>query len=153
MDFFKFAEIVFNFIIGQRYKIGEKSQEISVEILNQVRQVLVLIMITLGALTLFCIGMGYLIERVLNKLDEGTLVFTPSLGVILAFLLLCVFTLLYSTNKSIWLKIFKKEKISKNENSNGPLGGQIESVLSLLVLDFIKEREFKREQAGAKKSE
>ena len=146
MDFFKMAELFFNFMMGQRRSIGERSQEISVEILNQVRRILILVVITLGALTMFCMGMSHLIERVLNNLDDGTFFFTPAIGVILLFLVICIGVLIYSTNKNIWLNIFKVEKIQKEEAPQNPIGVQIESVVSLLILDFIKEREFNREE-------
>ncbi|MDD4974085.1 MAG: hypothetical protein PHY93_07020 [Bacteriovorax sp.] len=146
MDFFKMGELFLNFMMGQRRLIGERSQEISVEILNQVRRVLILVVITLGALTMFCMGMGHLIERVLNKLDAGSFVFTPAIGVILLFLVICIGVLIYSTNKNVWLNIFKIEKIQKEEAPQNAIGVQIESVVSLLILDFIKERECKREE-------
>lgn len=140
------GELVFKFMMGQRLNIGERSQEISVEILNQVRRILILVVITLGALTMFCMGMSHLIERVLNKLDEGSFYFTPAIGVILFFLVICIGVLIYSTNKNVWLNIFKKEKAQLEEAPPAsPLGNQIESVISLLVLDFIKERESNRE--------
>ncbi|MDO9182718.1 MAG: hypothetical protein Q7U04_09930 [Bacteriovorax sp.] len=145
MDFFKMIELFLNFFMGQRQKIGERSHEISIEILNQIRRILILVVITLGALTLFCMGMSHLIERILNKLDEGIFVFTPAIGVILCFLLICIGVLIYSTNKNVWLDIFKKEKVSEPAPSQNPIGTQIESVISLLILDFIKEREFARE--------
>jgi Na+/H+-translocating membrane pyrophosphatase len=145
MDFFKMGELLFNFIMGQRLNIGERSQEISVEILNQVRRILILVVITLGALTMFCMGMSHLIERVLDRLDEGSFYFTPAIGVILFFLVICIAVLIYSTNKNVWLNIFKKEKNQKEDAPASPLGNQIESVISLLVLDFIKERESNRE--------
>lgn len=144
MDFFKLAELFFKFIMGQRSLIGERSQEISVAVLNQIRRVLILVVITLGALTMFCMGMSHLIERVLNKLDDGTFMFTPSIGVILFFIALCIGVLLYSTNKNTWLNIFKKE-LAPTPEAAPQTGSTIESVISLLVLDIIKEREFTRE--------
>jgi hypothetical protein len=57
-----------------------------------------------------------------------------------------LFVLIYSTNKNVWLNIFKVEKIQKEDAPQNPIGVQIESVVSLLILDFIKEREFNREE-------
>ena len=147
-DIFKMVEFFFNYVIGQRQSIGSRSQEISVEILNQIRRVLILVVITLGALTIFCMGVSHLIERVLNNLDQGTAFFTPSVWVILGFLLVCIATLVYSTNKNVWLSIFKKEKLEEAEHKSSGVfgGGQLESVISLLVLDILKEREAGRER-------
>lgn len=130
-------------MMGQRSSLGERSQEISVEILNQIRRVLILVVITLGALTMFCMGMSHLIERVLNKLDDGNFIFTNSIGVIFLFIALCVGVLVYSTNKKVWLDIFKKEK-TEPLTAAPALNSTIESVISLLVLDIIKEREAER---------
>lgn len=146
MDLFKMGEMFLKMMMGQHSSFGERSQEISVEILNQIRRVLILVVITLGALTMFCMGMSHLIERVLNKLDDGSFIFTNAIGVILLFIAICIGVLVYSTNKNVWLDIFKKEK-------PGPLAAApavaaatstIESVISLLVLDIIKEREANR---------
>jgi type VI protein secretion system component VasK len=146
MDIFKIAELIFNFFMGKK-----RSAEISVEILNQVRRILILVVITVGALTMFCMGMSHLIERILNNLDEGQIVFSPAIGVILFFLFICVGVLIYSTNKKRWLSIFKKER-NAEETSQHKIGSQIESVVSLLILDIIKEREYKRENRNTSRN-
>lgn len=149
MDFFKMAELFFKFMMGQRSLISERSQEISVEILNQVRRILILVVVTLGALTMFCMGMSHLIERVLNKLDGGEFIFTPAIGVLLAFIAICIGVLVYSTNKKVWLDIFKKDVSLASPAPPAAAVSTIESVISLLVLDIIKEREAGRENRKA----
>lgn len=125
--------------------IGEKSLEISAEILNQLRRILILVVLTLGSLALFCMGMSHLIERFLNNIDTGAALFTPSIWFILGFLVICVGVMIYATNKNNWLDIFKADK--KETPAPAPVASnQLESVLSLLILDFIKEREAKRAQ-------
>jgi ABC-type molybdate transport system permease subunit len=145
-DLFKMAEFFFKYILGQRQSFGARSQEISVEIINQIRRIIILLVVTIGALTMFCMGASHLIERILNNLDAGTFIFTPSVWVIIAFLIICFSVLVYSTNKNVWLKMLKKEKEEiKEPQGNGFAGGQLESVISLLVIDIIKERESNRE--------
>jgi hypothetical protein len=152
-DIFKVGEFFINYFLGKKTLISEKSLEISAEILNQLRRILILVVLTIGSLALFCMGMSYLIERFLNNLDNGQALFTPSIWFILVFLLLCVGIMVYATRKQNWLDIFKGEKKVETA-SQLPVGGnQIESVLSLLILDFIKERELKREQQHPRKSE
>jgi uncharacterized membrane protein YidH (DUF202 family) len=144
-DLFKFGEFFLNYFLGKKNFIGEKSLEISAEILNQLRRILILVVMTIGSLALFCMGMSYLIERFLNNLDNGQALFTPSIWFILGFLVVCIGVMIYATRKQNWLDIFKSEK--KEVVTSSPVGGNaIESVLSLLILDFIKERELKREQ-------
>lgn len=145
-DIFKLGEFFLNYFLGRGNMIGQKSLEISAEILNQMRRVLILVVLTIGSLTLFCMGMSYLIERFLNNLDNGQSLFTPSIWFILAFQAICIGVMVYATNKNNWLDIFKSVK-KEEPTQQLPVGGnQLESVLSLLVLDFIKERENKRAQ-------
>lgn len=145
-DLFKVGEFFLNYFLGKKNFIGEKSLEISAEILNQLRRILILVVMTVGSLALFCMGMSYLIERFLNNLDNGQALFTPSIWFILGFLLICIGVMVYATRKQNWLDIFKAEK-KEVQTAPVPAGGNaIESVISLLILDFIKERELKREQ-------
>lgn len=152
-ELFKLAEFFLKYFMGQGNLIGEKSLEISAEILNQLRRILILTVLTLGSLALFCLGMSYLIERLLNNLDNGTVIFTPSIWFIFAFLAVCVGIMIYATNKNKWLDIFKMEKKAKPQSASGFQGSQLESVVSLLILDFIKERELSRENKKNKLSE
>jgi hypothetical protein len=144
-DIFKVGEFFLNYFLGKKNFIGEKSLEISAEILNQLRRILILVVMTVGSLALFCMGMSYLLERFLNNLDNGQSLFSPSIWFILGFLTICIGVMVYATRKQNWLDIFKAEK--KEAAPPAPAGGNaIENVLSLLILDFIKERELKREQ-------
>lgn len=143
-DIFKIGELFLNYFIGRGASISEKSLEISAEILNQLRRILILVVLTLGSLALFCMGMSHLIERFLNNIDNGAALFTPSIWFILGFLIVCIGVMVYATNKNNWLDIFKAEKKETPPPSVPASGNQLESVISLLILDFIKEREAKR---------
>ncbi len=91
-------------------------------------------------------GMSHLIERVLNKLDEGGFYFTTSIGVIFVFIFACIGVIIYTTNKNVWLRIFKKEKPAPAAAPEAPstMATTMESVITLLVMDFVKEREANR---------
>lgn len=143
-DLFRVGEFFINYFLGKKSIIGEKSLEISAEILNQLRRILILVVLTIGSLALFCMGMSYLIERFLNNLDQGTALFTPSIWFILGFLAICVAIMIYATNKKNWLDIFKSEKKEEASRELPVSGTGLESVVSLLILDFIKEREHNR---------
>ncbi len=144
-ELFKVGEFFLNYFLGKKKSIGEKSWEISAEILNQLRRILILVVLTIGSLALFCMGMSYLIERFLNNLDNGQALFTPSIWFILGFLAICIGVMVYATRKQNWLDIFKSEKKEDSALQVSPGVNAIESVLSLLILDFIKDREQKRE--------
>ena len=150
-ELFKLGEFFFNYFLNQKNIIGEKSLEISAEILNQLRRILILVVLTMGSLVLFCMGMSHLIERLLNNIDKGIFILTPSIWFILVFQLLCVGMIIWATNKKKWLDIFKSEKKEKAAAEKASSGhGQLESVISLLILDIIREREFKRDQQVSK---
>jgi Na+/proline symporter len=150
-DIFKVGEFFLNYFLGKKNLLGEKSLEISAEILNQMRRILILVVMTMGSLALFCMGMGHLIERFLNNIDNGQALFTPSIWFILGFLVICAGIMVYATRKQNWLDIFQREKKVAAPSQLPQGSGQLESVLSLLILDFIKEREQKREQQNEKR--
>lgn len=152
MDIFKIGELFFSYFLGKRSAISEKTFEISAEILNQLRRILILVVLTLGSLALFCMGMSHLIERFLNNIDHGDALFTPSIWFVMGFLVICAGVMIYATRKQNWMDIFKADKKETSELPNSlPVGGgQLESVLSLLILDFVKERESKRAKEQAR---
>lgn len=145
-DIFKIGEFILNYFIGRTNILSEKSLEISAEILNQLRRILILVVLTLGSLALFCMGMSHLIERFLNNIDHGDALFTPSIWFILGYLAVCFGIMIYATRKQNWMDIFKAGKKEETSSQASILGGsgQLESVISLLILDFVKERESKR---------
>lgn len=153
-DIFKLGEFFFSYFMGKKSLISEKSLEISAEILNQLRRMLILTVLTFGGLVLFCMGMSYLIERLLDNLDRGIFTLSPSIWFIFFFQLVCVGIILFATNKKRWLDIFKsgKKEASSEERAVAPAAGhgQLESVISLLIMDIIRDREFKREQQASK---
>lgn len=146
MDIFKMSELFLNYFLGKKNALSEKTFEISAEILNQLRRILILVVLTIGSLALFCMGVSHLIERFLNNIDTGEAIFTPSIWFILGFLAICVAVMIYATRKQNWLDIFKSsergETVAQAPMLSG--SGQLESVISLLILDFVKEREAKR---------
>jgi hypothetical protein len=153
-DIFKLGEFFFSYFMGRKNLISEKSLEISAEILNQLRRILILTVLTFGGLVLFCMGMSYMIERLLDNLDKGVFILSPSIWFIFFFQLVCIGIILFATNKKRWLDIFKsgKKEASSSEHAVTPAAGhgQLESVISLLIMDIIRDREFKREQQTAK---
>lgn len=133
-----------NLLKAQNLK--EKSLRLSSEILQQIRRILILISLTFGAFVLFCISVGYFIDRTLNLLDHGSFYFTPSLIFLIVFMIVCLLIFVYSTNKNVWTEAFKKDqqedKKEQETTSTGP--SPIETAISLFILDFIKEREMSR---------
>lgn len=152
-DLLKLVEPLISLFLGQRQMITEKSLQLTKEILNQMRRVVTLISMLVGSLILFCLGMSYFIDRTLDQLDRGDFTLTPSLIFLLIFMLVCLGTVVYSTNKNVWTKILKKdpeEEEAEKEINRQRMATQhnnpIEAAISLFILDLVKERELNREK-------
>lgn len=159
LELFKLVEPFLSLIAGQRQMITEKSLKLSAEILNQLRKVITLVAMLLGSLVLFCLGMSYFIDRTLDQLDNGAFTLTPSLIFLIVFMLICLVIVLYATNKNVWTNIFKKDRDEEeaerleNQRSQREVSNPIETAISLLILDIVKEREEKRKTPPTNSSE
>lgn len=159
LELFKLVEPFLSLMAGQRQMITEKSLKLSAEILNQLRKVITLVAMLLGSLVLFCLGMSYFIDRTLDQLDNGAFSLTPSLIFLIIFMLICLAVVLYATNKNVWTNIFKKDRDEEeaerleNQRSQREASNPIETAISLLILDIVKEREEKRKTPPTNSSE
>lgn len=147
-DIFKLLEPVISLLVGSRQSLAENSLWRSAEILNQLRKVLLLVAQLMASLILFCLGMSYFIERLLDQLDSGSFHFSHSLIFLSFFMLLCLISIFYATKKSVWASVL--EKGSENDDAVKPLfgNGPIETAVSLYILDVVKERELLRERTN-----
>lgn len=156
-DLLKLLQPLMSILFGNLLKaqnLKEKSLRLSSEILQQIRRILVLISLTFGAFVLFCISVGYFIDRTLSLLDRGAFTFTPSLIFLIIFMIFCLIVFVYSTNKNVWLEAFKKDQLEEKslEENTATHTSPIETAVSLFILDFIKERELARELSREEKS-
>lgn len=144
-DIFKLLEPIMAVLIGSRQNLAERTLRIPAEVLNQLREILRLLAQLMGSLILFCLGMSYFIDRLLDQLDSGGFHFTPSLVFLTLFMAACLASLLHATQKSVWTSIF--EKTPEPPPAANPLSGNgpLETAISLYILDVVKEREAKRE--------
>jgi small-conductance mechanosensitive channel len=154
-----FMSIIFGNILQKNLK--ERSLKLSSEILQQIRRILVLISLSFAALVLFCISVGYFIDRTLSLLDQGSFFLTPSLIFLLVFMLVCLGVFAYSTRRKAWAEAFKKDQMDEvlaNAENEEKISAHretspIETAVSLFILDFVKEREFQREHKKEHKTE
>lgn len=159
LELFKLVEPLLTLMAGQRQMITEKSLKLSAEILNQLRKVITLVAMLLGSLVLFCLGMSYFIDRTLDQLDNGAFSFTPSLIFLVVFMFICLVVVLYATNKNVWTNIFKKDRDEEeaerfeNQRTQRETSNPIETAISLLILDIVKEREEKRKNPSTNSTE
>ncbi len=153
-ELFKLIDPLFSLFLQSQRGLTQKSLELSAEILNQLRKMIQLIAQLLGSLVLLCLGVSYFIDRLLDQLDKGEFIFTPSLIFLTFFMIVCLLSILYSTNKNVWKNVLKKdsddqETPTDKTNETSP----IETAVSLFILDIVKERELKRKQEESSSSE
>lgn len=129
----------------------DKALELSQELIQQIRRILILFAVTFAALLLFLLGMHFFIIRLLDQLDKGEFALTNSIIFLLLFNAACILTIVYSTTRKTWSKAFAEKEEMTSKPASQPSQAKmdsapIESAISLLILDFIKEREWKRQQ-------
>jgi len=148
-DLFKLVEPLLAILMGSRRGLAENSLRLSADVLDQLRGILRLVAQMIGSVILFCLGMSYFIDRLLDQLDSGEFYFTRSLVFLTIFMLLCLVSIFYATKKSVWKAIFEKN-VEEHPPTSPLLGdGPVETAISLYILDVVKEREAKREQAAS----
>jgi len=124
-QFFKIFEVIMEFT-------AEKSQTISKQLLATVRRTILYVIVSLGAMTLFCVGISMALTDLALQLDKPIMV-----GLILAFISLCVF--IFSLSHKPWVNAASiTNEVKKNETS------PIEEALALLIKDIVEERQSKR---------
>lgn len=127
--------------------------ELSAELLNQLRRLLIIFAVTLTSLLLFLLGTHYIIIRVLDQLDRSEFEMTNSIVFLLVFNALCLAAIIYSTTRKTWNKTFAKKQDANQAGTPSPTAlspnlEPITSAVSLYILDLVKEREWKRAQQG-----
>jgi FtsH-binding integral membrane protein len=133
-QFFKLFEVIMDFT-------AVKSQTISKQLLGTVKRTILYVIVSLGAMTLFCIGISMALTDLALQLDKPLMV-----GLILAFISLCVF--IFSLSQKPWVNAASITNEVKN-NENSP----IEEALALLIKDIVEERQAKRVSSRGNESQ
>ncbi len=111
------------------------------QIFERFQKVLKTLIILIVCTAMSCVTLAYLIDRFLNQLDAGEFVITRS--IILLVILLTGFTLtLVFAFKDLSRKEAEVRKLQQVQRTESAL----EAALAALVLDYVKEREEKRQQ-------
>jgi len=145
-DFFKLVQPIIALVIGCLRGPRENSFSIPDEILNQLRKLLLLAAQLVGSLVLFLLGMSYFIERLLDQLDSGTFHFSNALIFLTIFMSLSLISMFYATKKSVWTAVFNKPFEKESSAKKMQTHAQLETAISLFILDIVKERELNREK-------
>ena len=135
MDYFlKIFELLTNFTAA-------KSQTMSKQVVTTVRKIIGFVIIALGSMALFCVGVTMAVSELASQLDQSQGVIWNgklSSGTILATLSLATF--LYFLSQKAWLKA---ASLKQEEQGSGP--SPMEEALSLLIKDIVVERQMKRQ--------
>ena len=136
MDYFlKIFELLTNFTAA-------KSSTMSKQVVTTLRKIIAFVIIALGSMALFCVGVTMAVSELASQIDNNQSVdWNGKLtsGVILAVITLGTF--LYFLSQKAWLKA---ASLREEEKKSGP--SPMEEALSILIKDIVVERQMKREQ-------
>jgi hypothetical protein len=121
-EIFKVFEVVMNLTAA-------KSQTVSKQVMTTARRLVIFVLIALGCMILFCVGISIAATNLAIQLDNPILV-----GSVLAVLSLSIFFICLSQ------KIWVKAAAIKPENKNSA-PSPVEDALALLIKDIVQERQ------------
>ena len=125
-QFFKIFEVIMSFTTA-------KSQTLSKQVLISVKKMISYIIVSIGAMTLFCVGVSMALTNLAEQLDKPILV-----GSVLA--LMSIGVLIYSFKQKPWVTTSSNETGEERRSETSP----IEEAVALLIKDIIEERHAKR---------
>lgn len=109
-----------------------KSQISSKQLVETARKLIIITLISLGAMALFCVGIAIIFASIANQVEHPILIGAALAVISLIALVLCL------RHKS-WVKTeFEKEEPAVKAAS------PMEQALALLITDFVMERQTKR---------
>lgn len=131
------------FLAGNAQSFLKSSgQQISVQVTEQIRSIVSLVIILVFALVLSCVSLSMFIVRLAAHLeDPQDNIASPSMIVFLVATIVSMSVLIYFSTKKSWNK---KTTLPPTAKATKP-SGAMENALALLVMDFIEERQAKRE--------
>lgn len=124
----------------------EPSIALTQQLAMHIRSFILLIVTCVGSLTLFCVGTSLLISRISSQFDsrEG-FYFSVGMGIYTAMAVLSLGVLVYCLRRKTWLNAMGFNQPPAKQASSR--GGAIENAVALLVMDFIEERQNRRQQS------
>ncbi len=136
------------FLGGAKDLFQKPGAALSQQLVLHVRALSVVAVTVVGSLALFCVGLSLFISQVVGQLDgkletlEG-FAFSIGMMVYLGMTVASLAVLLFSLSQQRWLRaVGFRQTASPSMKKSGPL----ESAVALLVVDFVEERQRRREQ-------
>ena len=122
--------------------LSAKSQSLSTQVINSLRKIIVFIIVSLGAMTLFCVGISLLVNHLAERMETNQpLIFNGTVGLGLSLSLLSLMVFIYCLSQKTW-----QQAVSNREEKKYIGPSPIEEALGLLIKDFVMERQLKRQE-------
>ena len=144
----KFLLPLLSFFLGNAKGFFQApSQAITQQVILHVRSITVLIVATIGSLALSCVGVSLFISNLAGQLDAASeFHFTPGTYLYLSMTVICGGILFWTLRRDTWLKAVGFQEKQQAQKKGSP----IENALALLVMDFLEERQHRRQNTTAK---
>ncbi len=144
----KFLLPLISFLIGNAGSFfKEPRQAITQQVILHIRSITILAVSAIGSLALACVGVSLLIANLAGQLDATTeFHFTYGTYLYLAMTLFFGGVLFWTLRRDTWLKAVgfqEKQQAAKK-------GNVLENALALIVMDFLEERQHRRQGSGPK---
>lgn len=111
-----------------------KSQITPKQLVETARKLVIITLVSLGAMALFCVGMAIVFASLANKVEHPILV---GLGLSVVSVIALVVCLRHKS----WVKTE-----AEPEEAHAKIASPMEQALALLITDFVMERQAKREK-------
>jgi high-affinity Fe2+/Pb2+ permease len=128
------ADLLLKLIGGN--SLGGNPAEFANQILGQIKKILRSLIILLIGSVLFCLIMGYLIDRVLTQMDLGAFSLTSSIVFLIVILCLDLAVILWSLKK-----ISDSDEPKKEITFQPPQDSVLETAIAALILSFVNDRQ------------
>jgi hypothetical protein len=141
---------IISFLIGNaKGFFKEPGVALTQQLVTHVRSLTMIIVTCVGSLVLFCVGLSLLISNIVNQMEkEGSFVYSTGSMVYTGMVVIAAAVLIYSLRRQTWLKALGMEAKPEQTKKSGAL----ESAVALLVMDFVEERQSRRQHSDNDKS-
>lgn len=137
----KFLIPLLSFFLGNaKHFFKEPSQAITQQLALHARALTLLVITSVGALVIFCVGLSLFFVNLANQLDQSsTYQFTAGSAIYLLLTLISGFILFWVLRKNAW-----SQALNTPSKTQERKGSPIENAVALLMMDFLEERQQKR---------
>lgn len=124
----------------------EPGVAITQQVVMHVRSLTFIVVSCLGSLALFCVGLSLLIASLAKQVDaEGGFSFSNGMIVYSVMVVVSLGVLVYGLKRETWLRALGFE--TRPQPAASSKSGALENAVALLVMDYIEERQSRREKS------